>query len=58
MPSPTCRRAVLSLRNCARLNLRQAREAKAARNPRLLAYRFRLALQCRADANALASTAR
>jgi hypothetical protein len=49
----TCSRAVRSLRACAKLNLRQAKDAKLAGRPRLSAYHLSVARQCRADANAL-----
>lgn len=54
----TCRKAIASIRTCARLNLRQARAAKRAARPRMAAYHLNVALQCRADANVLATTAR
>lgn len=53
-----CRNAVTSIRHCARRNLRQAREAKRDGRPRMAAYHLNVALQCRTDANALASTSR
>jgi hypothetical protein len=54
----TCRNAVTSIRSCARRNLSQARQARTDQRPRMMAYHLRIALQCRADANALATTAR
>lgn len=53
-----CRNAVTTIRTCARRNLQQARVAKQDGRPRMAAYHTRVALQCRADANALATTAR
>ena len=54
----TCTKAIHSIRTCARLNLQQARTARADNRPRMACHYLKMALQCRADANALASSAR
>lgn len=56
--SPICRRAVRSLRVIARLNLRQARAARAHGLALLAGHHIAVALEVRADANALLRTAR
>lgn len=54
----TCRRAILSLLECARYNTVKAREAIAAGQVRMAAYRKQVASDCRRDAAALRNTAR
>jgi hypothetical protein len=54
----TCRNAVRSFRTIAHINLRQARAAKRNGLDRLAAHHLTVALENRADANALRRTAR
>lgn len=54
----TCHRAILSLLECARYNAVKAREALAAGQLRMHAYRQLVAADCRRDAAALRHTAR
>ena len=49
----TCNKAIRSLRICARINLRQARDAKKQNRPRMAAYHLQVAKDCRRDANSL-----
>jgi hypothetical protein len=50
---PHTLRAVITIKECALLNLKKARAAKLAGRERLAAYHLRIAIQCRADANAI-----
>jgi len=54
----TCTNAIRSIRACARHSLKQARAARTHGRPLLACHHLATALQCRADANALAATAR
>ena len=54
--TPTCQKAIHSLRITAHINLRQARDARRQARPRLYAYHLEVALACRRDANALRPT--
>jgi hypothetical protein len=51
--SANCAKAIRSLRVVARINLRQAREAKRQDRPRMAAYHLQVALDCRRDAHSL-----
>lgn len=48
-----CAKTIRSLRVIARINLRQARDAKKQNRPRMAAYHLEVALSSRRDANAL-----
>ena len=49
----TCRRAIESIRECAKLNIKQAKAAKAAGRVRMAAFHANVALSCRRDSNLL-----
>jgi hypothetical protein len=54
----TCKRAILSLLECARHNAVEARKAESAGHHRMANYRRTVSCECAADARALRKTAR
>jgi len=52
----TCERAVRSLRVCAWLNIKQAKQHRQNGRQRMAGYHLSVAIECRRDANSLRST--
>jgi len=54
--SATCERAVRSLRICAWINIKRAKQYRRNGRPRMASYHLAVAKGCRNDANNLKST--
>lgn len=55
--TPTCKKAIRSIRACERLNLITALESTLSGRPRMAAYHRQVARSCRRDARLLQTTA-